>query len=107
MIAQRSSTDTCGAYGGIAPNPFVITSKKCPVGADRTLLRRDDEWTRRDAAVCAAGVRRGSLGDHRLHPRAAAQPKHERRAVAGERAEQADGSGSMSAATNQQRTTAT
>ena len=52
-IAHRSATGTCAAYEGIAPKPFVMTSKKCPVGAARTEKglfeasgKRAERWAR-------------------------------------------------------------
>jgi hypothetical protein len=36
-IAQRSLGGIIVLYAGIAPNPFVITSKKCPVFAARNV----------------------------------------------------------------------
>ena len=42
--------------------------------AGRLLLRRDDQRLRRDAGLRRAGAGRRSLGDCRLHPRAAAEP---------------------------------
>ena len=35
-IAQRSRVGIMVLYGGMAPKPFVITSKKCPVFAVRS-----------------------------------------------------------------------
>ena len=62
----------------------AVVSRRPPArGAGRTLLRRDDQRFRRDARLRGADQGRGSLGDRRVHPRAAVERARDDRGCAG------------------------
>ena len=52
----------------------VVPHRPAAAGRRRVLLRRDDERVRRDAGLQGADRAAGSLGDRRVHPRAATEP---------------------------------
>ena len=56
------------------PAAAVVPHRPAAPGADRALLRRDDQRLRRDAGLPGADRAARSLGDRRLRPRAATEP---------------------------------
>ena len=60
------------------PPAAVVSHRPAAPGRRRLLLRRDHERLRRDAGLPGADRAARSLGDRRLHPRAAAQPARAR-----------------------------
>ena len=56
------------------PPAAVVSHRSAAPGGRRLFLRRDDERVRRDAGLQGADRAARSLGDRRLHPRAAVQP---------------------------------
>ena len=66
------------------PPPPTFHQPRLREAPRAAFLRRDHQWLRRDVSLRLARRAGGSLGDRRLHPRAATQPKrHARRCRAG------------------------